>query len=50
MIVIVSACRRELDALPMDVRGDLVDALARLDAGFMLTMPLSRAMRGRGMS
>jgi len=34
----------------MDVRGDLADALARLDAGFMLTMPLSRAMPsiGRG--
>jgi phage-related protein len=34
----------------MDVRGDLADALARLDAGLMLTMPLSRAMPdiGRG--
>jgi phage-related protein len=28
----------------MDVRSDLADALARLDAGLMLAMPLSRAM------
>ena len=48
MIIIAPACRRELDELPMDVRGDLADALARLDAGLMLTMPLSRAMPGIG--
>ena len=28
----------------MDVRSDLADALARLDAGLMFAMPLSRAM------
>jgi hypothetical protein len=44
VIIIIPACRRELDALPMGVRGDLADALARLDAGLMLAMPLSRAM------
>ena len=50
MVIIIPACRRELDALPLDVRGDLADGLARLDAGLMLTMPLSRAMPsvGRG--
>ena len=50
MVIIAPACRRELDALPADVRGYLADALARLDAGLMLTMPLSRAMPsvGRG--
>ena len=50
MIIIAPACRRELDELPMDVRGDIADVLARLDAGLMLTMPLSRAMPsiGRG--
>jgi phage-related protein len=30
--------------LPAEVRGDLADALARLDAGLVLTMPLSRPM------
>jgi phage-related protein/predicted XRE-type DNA-binding protein len=32
----------------MDVRSDLADALARLDAGLMLAMPLSRAMPSIG--
>src|SRR5262245_58624816 len=32
----------------MGVRGDLADALARLDAGLMLAMPLSRAMPSIG--
>ena len=48
MVIILPACRRELDALPVEVRGDLADALARLDAGLMLTMPLSRAMPSIG--
>jgi len=48
VIIIVPACRRELDAFPMDVRSDLADALARLDAGLMLAMPLSRAMPSIG--
>ena len=36
--------------LPEEVRGDLADALARLDAGLVLSMPLSRSMPsiGRG--
>jgi predicted XRE-type DNA-binding protein len=29
VIVVVPACRRELEALPDEVRGDLADALAR---------------------
>jgi phage-related protein len=50
VIVVASACRREIEVLPDEVRGDLADALARLDAGLMLTMPLSRPMPtiGRG--
>ena len=50
MIVVVRACRRELEALPAEIRGDLADALARLDAGLILGMPLSRPMPsiGRG--
>lgn len=50
MIVILKACRREIEALPEEIRGDLADALARLDAGLVLSMPLSRPMPdiGRG--
>ena len=50
MIVVLPACQRELEALPLVVRGDLADAMARLDAGLTLSMPLSRPMPtiGRG--
>ena len=50
MIAVIPACRREIDALPEAVRGDLADALARLEEGLMLSMPLSRPMPviGRG--
>jgi phage-related protein len=50
MIVIVPACEREITALPNEVRADLADALARVDAGLMLSMPLSRPLPtvGRG--
>jgi phage-related protein len=50
VIVVVRACRREIDALPPEVRGDLADALARLDQGLPLSMPLSKPMPsiGRG--
>ena len=44
MIIILKACRREIEGLPEEVRGDLADALARLDAGLVLSMPLSRPM------
>ncbi len=50
MIIVLKSCRRELKELPEEVRGDLADALARLDAGLVLSMPLSRPMPsiGRG--
>ena len=50
MIIILKACRREIQDLREEVRGDLADALARLDAGLVLSMPLSRPMPsiGRG--
>ena len=50
MVVITKACRREIEAFPEEIRGDLADALARLDAGLILSMPLSRPMPsiGRG--
>ncbi len=48
VIVIAKPCRREILDLPEDVRGDLADALARLDAGHTLSMPLSRTMPSIG--
>ena len=44
MIVILKACRKEIGVFPDEIRGDLADALARLDAGLVLSMPLSRPM------
>jgi len=50
VVIVLPACRRELAVFPEDVRGDLADAMARLDAGLILSMPLSRPMPsvGRG--
>ena len=48
MIVILKSCRKEIEALPEEIRGDLADALARLDAGLALSLPLSRPMPGIG--
>lgn len=50
MIKIIKACEKEISALPEIIREDLADALARLDAGLILSMPLSRPMPdiGRG--
>jgi phage-related protein len=50
VIVILKPCRKEIEAFPDEIRGDLADALARLDAGLMLSLPLSRPMPaiGRG--
>ena len=44
MIEVVKNCRKELMSLPLSIREDLADALARLDAGLSLSMPLSRPM------
>lgn len=33
-----------IEDLPEEIRGDLADALARLDAGLAVSMPLSRPM------
>jgi phage-related protein len=48
VIIVLKACQRELLRFPEEIRGDLADALARLDAGQSLIMPLSRPMPGIG--
>lgn len=48
MITILKRCEKEIDDFPEEVRGDLADALARLEEGHMLSMPLSRPMPSIG--
>ena len=48
MVVVSKACRSEIETFPEEIRGDLADALARLDAGLLLSMPLSRPMPSIG--
>lgn len=48
MINILKQCRKEIADFPEDVRGDLADALARLEEGHTLSMPLSRPMPSIG--
>ncbi|MBI3555317.1 MAG: type II toxin-antitoxin system RelE/ParE family toxin [Deltaproteobacteria bacterium] len=48
MLNVHKNCRKELDDFPEDVRGDLADAIARLEMGHMLSMPLSRPIPSIG--
>ena len=50
MITPLPQCLKELEDFPEAVREDLADALARLEEGHLLSMPLSRPMPsiGRG--
>jgi phage-related protein len=48
MIEILKQCQKELKDFPLDVREDLADALARLNEGHSLSMPLSRSMPSIG--
>jgi len=50
MIHILKSCKKEIADFPLPIREDLADALARLEEGHMLSMPLSRPMPsiGRG--
>jgi len=48
MLNVLKQCARELQDFPEDVRGDLADAIARLELGQVLSMPLSRPMPGIG--
>lgn len=48
MINITKQCSKEIADFPEDVRGDLADALAKLEEGHTLSMPLSRPMPSIG--
>lgn len=48
MISFLKNCEREILDFPLEIREDLADALARLDQGHKLSMPLSRPMPSIG--
>ncbi len=48
MIQALKQCQKEIEEFPQDIREDLTDMLARLDAGLMLSMPMSRPMPSVG--
>mgnify|MGYP001592181401 FL=1 len=50
LIEVLKQCQKEIQDFPLAIREDLADALARLDEGHSLSMPLSRPMPsiGRG--
>lgn len=48
MVDILKQCQKELADFPLTVREDLADALARLEEGHTLSMPLSRPMASIG--
>lgn len=48
MLKVLRRCQRELEDLPLAVREDLADAVARLEEGHTLSMPLSRPMPSIG--
>ena len=48
MVEIHRRCQREIKDWPLSVREDLADAVARLEQGHSLSMPLSRPMPSIG--
>jgi phage-related protein len=48
MITVLKQCKKELDGFPEEVKGELADAVARLEIGHMLSMPLSKPMPSIG--
>lgn len=48
VVEILKQCQREILEFPVEIRGDIADAAARLDEGQRLSMPLSRPMPGIG--
>lgn len=48
MVTVDRRCARELASFPAGIREDLADAVARLELGQTLSMPLSRPMPSIG--
>ena len=48
MLSIIKQCEKELKEFPVSVKEDLADAMALLDEGLNLSMPLSKPMPSIG--
>jgi len=48
MLEILRQCQKEILDFPEEIRGELADAIARLERGHMLSVPLSRPMPSIG--
>ncbi len=48
MIHVLKVCGKEIFEFPLEIREDLADAVARLEHGLKLSMPLSRPMPSIG--
>lgn len=45
-IIIIAQCEKELKEFPNEVLKDLIDAIAKLQNGIILSMPLSKSLSG----
>lgn len=47
-VVSFGPCKKDILGFPLSIREDLADAIARLEEGLLLSMPLSRPMPSIG--
>ncbi len=47
-VVVLDVCKKEMAHFPKEILGEFVDAVALLDEGIILNMPLSKAMPSIG--
>ena len=47
-VIVLDVCKKEMNSFPKEILGEFVDAVALLDEGVVLNMPLSKAMPSIG--
>lgn len=47
-VVLLPQCQRDISDFPEEIRGEIVDCIALLRSGMLLSMPLSRPMPSVG--
>ena len=47
-VIVLDVCQKEMSSFPEDILEDFVDAVAFLNEGLVLSMPLSKAMPSIG--
>ena len=48
-VIILDVCIKELKKFPIEIQGDVVDIVSRINRGELLQMPLSRPMPSIGL-